>query len=92
MTGLDDFEEGKIPEKAVVFMFVNPEHEDMEEYITNPMKAEEYYENAERLRRQLGEYAENFVGEFITAAIELEQHDNPEPLDELVDRLKEDGS
>lgn len=90
--GLNDYSGGEDsdggPKKTTYFQFQNPSHPEAKEF-ADPEKAQRHYDAAMFLQNQLGSDRNNVIGEFASAIEQLEKNDNEEPLQQLVQQLRE---
>lgn len=87
-SSLRDAAEDIEPEKFKSIVFPNPEHSETDKYIHKEEEAQVYFNSVEWLDTRLGIDTHIVFGKFANAVVELENNDNPEPMDELVATLK----
>lgn len=90
--GLNDYSGGEEsdggPNKTTYFQFQNPRHPESKEF-ADPDRAQRHYDAAQFVQGQLGSDRNIVVGEFLDSIRELEQNDNEEPLQQLVQQLRD---
>lgn len=76
------------PTKTTYYQFENPSHPDSKEF-DDPETAQTQFDAAQYVQNKLGTDRHNLVGEFLIAVRALDEDENEEPLQELVERLRE---
>lgn len=72
--------------KTTYYQFENPAHEDSKEF-DDPEHARRQFKAARYVQDRLGTDRHNLVGEFLIGVMEAEQNDNPDHLQEVVERI-----
>lgn len=76
------------PPKTTSVTWMNPEHPDAVQYdFDDPNLQKEMFDAARYIQSRLRVHRMQLFGRFAIAVKELEDNDNPEPLEELVDDL-----
>lgn len=75
------------PKKTTYYQFQNPSHPESKEF-TDPEEAQRQFNAAQYVQSKLGTDRHGLVGEFLVAVEELDRNDDPQPLKELVEKLR----